>query len=189
MKLILNSLVFVLGFASAVAAQDVCSRFRAVPGRCDLNAAPVEQAKCLLRPVKKFGDLGEPLPELPSPFDMLIGESTYSAGIEQVKHLITINGISEADVGGSLSVPLTKAKYFVIHDTSDFLEANEFPADINSKSASLNNLSRRVAKKVAHVYVNRVGQSVTAVVFESPTPPSGTKLGRCNREIGRASCR
>ena len=186
MKRVLKSLVFILSCAGVVAAQNVCSRFRAQPGRCNLNAAPADQAKCLLRPVKKFGNLGEPLPELPAPFDMLMGERTYSAGIEEVKHLLSIYRISEADVGGSLSIPLTKAKYFVIHDTSDFLEASDFPADIDSKSASLNNLSRRVAKKVAHVYVNRVGQSATAVVFESPTPPSGTKLGRCNREPRRA---
>ena len=167
--------------SSTASAQSVCSRFQAVAGRCDLNAAPVEQAKCLLRLVKRFGNLGEPLRELPSPFAKLVGQPTPIA-IEHLKEYLAINKISEADVGGSLSVPLTKAKYFVIHDTSDFLEANEFPADINSKSTSLNDLSRWAAKKVGHVYINRWGQSATAVVFESTTPPPGTKVGKCNRE-------
>jgi hypothetical protein len=179
----ISVLVFVLlvVFSSTVSAQNVCDRFQAVPGRCDLNAAPVEQAKCLLRPVKKFGHLGESLRELPSPFALDVGQPTPMP-IELVKDYLKMLNISEADVGGSLSIPLTKAKYFVIHDTSDFLEADEFPDDINSKTASLNDLSRLVTKKAGHVYINRWGQSATAVVFESPNPPSGTKLGRCNRE-------
>jgi hypothetical protein len=181
MKQPLLVLVLLVFFWSSTSAQNVCSRFRAVRGRCDLNAAPVEQAKCLLRPVKKFGNLGEPLGELPAPLDMLVGEPTVTATIEQVHFLLAANEISEADVGGPLSVPLTKAKYFVIHDTSDFLEANEFPENINTSSSSLNTLSSRVKKKVAHIYINRLGKSATAVAFESPTPPSGTKLGKCKR--------
>lgn len=182
MKRVLQSFIVAISFASAVAAQSVCSRFRAEPGRCDLSAAPVEQAKCLLRPVKKFGHLGEPLRELPRPLDRLVGETTYTATIQQVHYLLRALKVSDADVGGSLWLPLTKAKYFVIHDTSDFLEANEFPEDINNKNSPLNKLSERVTRKVAHVYINRSGESATAVVFESSTPPSGTKLGLCNLE-------
>lgn len=181
MKQLLLSIGLTISFASAVSAQGVCNRFRAEPGRCDLNAAPVEQAKCLLRPVKKFGHLGEPLRGLTPQFEYIIGQPVFGIAIEQFRILLDSQGISEADLGGSLSAPLPNAKYFVIHDTSDLLEASEFPADINSKSSSLNDLSRRVTQKVAHVYVNRAGQSVTAVAFESATPPSGTKLGLCNR--------
>jgi hypothetical protein len=181
MKLLL-SIALAFSFLSVVSAQGVCSSFRAEPGRCDLNAAPVEQAKCLLRPVRKFANLGEPLRELPAPFDTLVGQGTENTvTIEQVKRFLTAHRISEADVGGALSVRLTKPKYFVVHDTSDLLEATEFPANINDASSSLNKLSRRVTKKVCHVYINRAGQSATAVVFESPSPPSGTKLGSCNR--------
>ncbi|HEU4836175.1 MAG TPA: hypothetical protein VFS90_17225 [Pyrinomonadaceae bacterium] len=181
MKRSLLSVSLTICFASVASAQGVCSRFRAVPGRCDLNAAPVEQAKCLLRPVNKFGHLGEPLRELPGSLGWLVGDDVFGIEIEQLRILIDAHGISEADLGGSFSTPLPNAKYFVIHDTSDLLQASEFPPDINSKSASLNNLSRRVTTKVAHVYINRAGQSVTAVAFDSATPPSGTKLGLCNR--------
>ena len=181
MKRLLLSVGLTIAFASVASAQGICSRFRAEPGRCDFNAAPVEQAKCLLRPVKKFAHLGEPLSELPAPFDFLIGRPVEGIFIEQLEIFLNAHGISEADAGGSLSVPLPKAKYFVIHDTSDLLQASEFPADINNKSSSPSDLSRRVTKKVGHVYINRAGQSATAVVFESPAPPSGTKLGLCNR--------
>ena len=159
-----RSVLLLLTFAGVVSAQGVCNSFQAVPERCDLNAAPVEQAKCLLRPVKKFAHLGEPLRELPAPLDSLIGRPTeFSITLQQLKHF------------------LAEPQYFVIHDTSDLLPATEFPANINRPNWSLNKLSSRVGTKICHVYINRVGQSATAVVFESPRPPSGTKLGRCNR--------
>lgn len=180
MNQILKSLAFMVIFSGGVVAQ-VCSRFQPVPGRCDLNAAPAEQAKCLLRPVKKFANLGNPLPDLPSPLDTLVGQSTEpSITLEQLTRFLAAKGIRDADLGGSLSVRLSRPKYFVIHDTSDFLELNDFPSSINNEASSLNLLSRRVGKKVCHVYINRVGQSATAVVFESPTPPNGTKLGACH---------
>src|SRR5687768_798826 len=121
MKQILASLAFIITWAGMVSAQGICSRFRPVPDRCNLNAAPSEQAKCLLRPVKKFANLGAPLTELPVPLDTVVGQPTdNSFTLDQVKRFLAAKGISEADVGGSLSVKLTAAKYFVIHDTSDF---------------------------------------------------------------------
>ena len=181
MKRVLKSLVFILSCAGVVAAQNVCSRFRAQPGRCNLNAAPADQAKCLLRPVKKFGNLGEPLPTLPAPLDSIVGQPTASSlTIDQLKRFLTLKGIAEADVGGSLSVALSAPKYFVIHDTSDFLELTDFPTNINETGSSLNRLTGRVTRPICHVYINRVGQSATAVVFESLSPPSGTKFGLCN---------
>ena len=183
MNRILHSCIIVVVCASVVFAQDICSQFRPVPGRCDLNATPTEQARCLLRPVKKFAKLGPSLTELPTPLDTLVGQSTETSfSLDQVKRFLAAKGISEADVGGSLSIKLTSATYFVIHDTSDFQgdSTAAFPANINEASAQLNKLARRVNQKVCHVYINRVGQSATAVVFESLTPPNGTKFGRCN---------
>ena len=177
----LKTVVLTILLPSVLAAQSVCSRFQAVPGRCDFGAAPIEQAKCLLRPVKKFANLGEPLRELPAPLDTLIGQPTEtSVTLDQLKRFLAAKGIAETDVGGSLSVRLSKPKYLVIHDTSDFLELNEFPSNINDAGASLNKLSRRVTKKVCHIYINRVGDSATAVVFEAAAPPTGTKFGLCH---------
>jgi hypothetical protein len=187
MKQILKSLALASIVASAVRAQSVCDSFRPVPGRCDLTASPVEQAKCLLRPVKKFANLGAPLNELPAPFDNLVGQPTEtSITLEQLKRFLAAKGIRETDLGGSLAIRLSKPKYFVIHDTSDFLESNDFPSTINDATSSLNDLSRRVSKKICHVYINRVGQSATAVVFESSAPPSGTKFGLCHTAQRRA---
>lgn len=175
--------MFTIILATVVAAQGICDRFQAVPDRCDLNAPALEQAKCLLRPVRKFAHLGPPLQQLPNPLDTLVGQLTEtSVTQDQLKRFLAAKGIREVDVGGALSVRLSKPKYFVIHDTSDLLTATEFPSTINDATSPLNNnLSRRVTRKICHVYINRVGESATAVNFESATPPSGTKFGTCNR--------
>lgn len=178
---IAHTLLTIIAFASVVLGQAVCNSFEPVAGRCDLTASAATQAKCLLRPVKKFGNLGEPLTALPAPLDSIIGEPTApSLTIDQLKRFLTLKGIPEADVGGSLSIALSAPKYFVIHDTSDFLELTDFPANINDATSSLNRLTGRVTRPICHVYINRVGQSATAVVFESASPPSGTKFGLCN---------
>ena len=175
-------IVFAIATCSTVIfGQGVCSNFNPAADRCDLTASPKDQAKCLLRPVKKFANLGPSLPALPAPLDTLIGEPTApSLSLQQVRTFLTQKGITEGDVGGSLSISLSAPKYFVIHDTSDFSEATEFAQNINAETAGINRLPGRLAHKVCHVYINRVGQSATAIVFESPNPPNGTKFGRCN---------
>ena len=181
MNRLLNTFIAMFALPSVVLGQAVCNSFAPGADRCDLTASAATQAKCLLRPVKKFGNLGEPLTALPPTLDSIIGEPTSaSLTIDQLKRFLTLKGISEADVGGSLSVALSAPKYFVIHDTSDFLELTDFPANINDATSSLNRLTGRVTRPICHVYINRVGQSATAVVFESASPPSGTKFGLCN---------
>lgn len=174
-------LILALTFVSIVSGQAVCNRFEPVTDRCDLTASPTTQAKCLLRPVKKFGNLGEPLTVLPEPLDSIVGQSTAPLfTIDQLKRFLTQKGIAEADIGGALSISLTAPKFFVIHDTSDFFEANDFPANINDATSSINRLTVRVTRPVCHVWINRLGQSATSIVFESSSPPSGTKFGLCN---------
>ena len=174
-------LILALTFVSVVSGQAVCGSFQPIAGRCDLNASATTQAKCLLRPVKKFGNLGEPLTVLPAPLDSIIGQRTAtSMTIDQLKRFLTQKGIAEADIGGALSVALSAPKYFVIHDTSDFFESTDFPVNVDDATSSINRLSVRVTRPVCHVWINRLGQSATSIVFESSTPPSGTKFGLCN---------
>jgi 3D (Asp-Asp-Asp) domain-containing protein len=182
MKNLTKALTLVLVISNVTTGQGICSRFRPVPGRCDLTATAKEQAKCLLRPVQKFANLGAPLTSLPTPLDGLIDQPTNSTlTLEQVRTFLANKGIAEGDVGGSLSIALTRQKYFVIHDTSDFLaNRTDFPANINEESFSPNKLRQRVTNKICHVYVNRAGNSATAVVFESLNPPPGTKFGSCH---------
>jgi hypothetical protein len=70
------------------------------------------------------------------------------------------HGITEADIGGAVTNRLA-AKYFVIHDTStpNYLD-QPFPTNINTATWSHNGLERWRQRPVAHVFVNRLGQSI-----------------------------
>jgi hypothetical protein len=153
--------------------------------------APQEQAKCLLRPVEIGGHLGAPLEKLPVPLDKLIG-NTLNVSKDVLGRYLIAHNISEADIGGSLSDPVSRAnmadltsasaRYFVIHDVSTPNYMNEpFPPDINEASWVWNDLSRKWIKtKVTHVYISRTGESATAVDFKEqlPDPHHGTKFAR-----------
>jgi hypothetical protein len=185
---VLKILILLLVFSMIAIGQNICRSFRPVPGRCDLSGPDKEQAKCLLRPVKKFANLGGPLLSLPAPLDALVGQPTEpTLSVEAVKNYLTRKGIRDQDVGGAVSVRLSAPKYFVIHDTSDFLEdSDNFPGNINDDTWSPNRLARRVDNKICHLYINRLGQSATAIVFESTMPPSGTKFGSCHSDQKKA---
>jgi hypothetical protein len=153
--------------------------------------SPQEQAKCLLRPVEIGGHLGAPLEKLPAPLDKLIGK-TLNVSKDALGRYLIANNISEADIGGSLSDPVSRAnmadltsafaRYFVIHDVSTPNYMNEpFPPDINEASWAWNDLTRKWIKtKVTHVYISRTGESATAVDFKEqlPDPHHGTKFAR-----------
>jgi hypothetical protein len=153
--------------------------------------SPQQQAKCLLRPVLMGGHLGAPLERLPAPLDNLIGKALW-VNQAALRRYLAEQHISEADIGGSLSDPVSRANsidpdaalasYFVIHDVStpNYLDA-PFPPDINEASWTWNDLRRKwIAKKVTHVYISRTGESVTAVDFKAqlPDPYHGTKFAR-----------
>jgi hypothetical protein len=152
---------------------------------------PQEQARCLLRPVLTGGHLGPLLKKLPAPLDKLIGQR-LNVDKAALKRYLLGHNISEADIGGSLSDALSPANpfesnappahYFVIHDVStpNYMEA-PFPQDINETTWVWNNLGLKwINRKVTHVYINRLGESVTAVDFKSqlPDPNHGTKFAR-----------
>lgn len=134
---------------------------------CPFNSSAVDPlARCLLRPVKIFGNVGPAPDTLPAPLDTLIGKP-MDVTAAMLKRYLDAHGITEASIGGALSTPLTTTRYFVIHDTSSpFLKNDPFPANINEATWAGNNLRRWVTLKVTHVYVNRLGESATASNFE-----------------------
>jgi hypothetical protein len=139
--------------------------------------------KCLLRHVNKKGILGKNHTDLPAPLDGLIGKP-MNIRRESLQKFLQAQNIPEADVGGSIATALPETvRFFVIHDTSSpFLGDKNFASDINEKTWVGNNL--KSYKAVAHVFVNRVGESVTKVNFEAPL--SATKFERDNiKHIGK----
>lgn len=185
---IVLSLTFII-FAPPMKAQNTPCTF--IDSALTFAGSPQEQAKCLLRPVKMYGELSAPLKSLPAPLDKIIGQPIKIEKAALQRYLSTRN-IKEAEIGGSLSEPLSQvdnagagavyANYFVIHDVSapNYLDA-PFPPNIKDQTWEWNDLQQKwLNLTVAHVFINRLGESVAAVEFKSPLPKGrfGTKFAR-----------
>jgi len=106
------------------------------------EGSPVEQARCLLRPVYPYGRLGRPLHPLPDPLERLIG-TPVTFSVTQFRQYLNRIGVSEMDLGGNLDSALCRAndndpraptaEYFLIHDTSTPNYGNQpIPDNINT---------------------------------------------------------
>ncbi len=151
---------------------------------------PVEQARCLLRPNKMGGVLGEPLKKLPDLLENLIGKAP-AIKKQDLRIYLSKKKIDEATIGGSLDLPLStgtkqdgvrvSATYFIIHDTSTpYLKDEPFPEGSNDDPAWRGNkLDVWLKSPVAHVFVNRMGESITTTPFDLPVAKGfGTKFAR-----------
>jgi hypothetical protein len=143
------------------------------------KGSATDQAKCLLRPVLIQGNVGSEA-ALPTSLAQTVGTDAGFKAADLRAYLAPLH-ISESELGGSFDAPLSRAKagspgaptarYFVIHDTSSpNLKSAPFPSSINDVSWSGNDLMRwdtgPAAK--AHLFNNRVGQSLTAVDLGRP---------------------
>jgi hypothetical protein len=149
----------------------------------------VEQARCLLRDVGIQGAVDEPLKKLPAPLEKIVGQKV-KIDKAALRAYLQANKIEETALGGSLDAPLSKAKlpggeevqaiYFILHDTSSpYLKDTPFPTDINEASWKGNNLEQWLKLPVAHVFVNRTGESITVCNFEETVKRGwGTKFAR-----------
>lgn len=163
---------------------------------CPYNAAtlqftgtPVEQARCLLRPNKIGGVLGEPLKNLPKPLEKLIGQKIEFKKEKLRRFLLSFEN-PEMILGGSIDAPLSAgtlpsgekipALYFIIHDTSSpYLDTEPFPAEMEYPTWKGNLLDQWLKLPVAHVFVNRAGRSITINPFSETVKSGwGTKLSR-----------
>ena len=186
---LVTTLIFLL-LVGHVKAQESPCMF--IDSTLSFVGTPQEQARCLLRPVKMYGRLAETLNKLPAPLDKIIGRR-INISAATLKNYLRARHIQEADIGGALSDPLsqtsasnqataTSTRYFVIHDVSTPNYLNEdFPININDATWEWNDLQKKwIAMQVAHVFINRLGESVTAVDFKSSLPPKhyGTKFAR-----------
>ena len=145
---------------------------------------PVEQARCLLRPVEKWGKIRPASPDLSPWLAERVGKAVDVASKVLRERLRSLQ-ISEAAVGGSLEAPVSRARggeadaplarYFVIHDTSaPWIGNEEFPADIDW-SPAVNNLAHYAGPNaVAHLFVNRKGDTLAG--HDLSTPWRATKL-------------
>ena len=149
---------------------------------CPFDTADTDRlARCLLRPVRRGGNLGPAPATLPAPLDALVGKPmNLNAG--KLRAYLRGRGINEADLGGPFIIrdgrvanDLTRARYFVIHDTSfPEITAPDFPANINDPAWPSNRLATWLRTPTpTHVFVNRVGESATKANFSQNV--NGTK--------------
>ncbi|MES3024790.1 MAG: hypothetical protein V4857_24740 [Pseudomonadota bacterium] len=154
-----------------------------LPGGCGFDVAtltyagtPREQAACLLRPVARWGEVASRPARLPAALAAIVGEPMDEG--HALGQYLAARRVDEADIGGALAGKLsqandgdaaaTTARYFVIHDTSwpDLGNARRFPAN---KSAALNQLGNYAGPDaVAHVFVNRRGETLLGHDFGVP---------------------
>lgn len=137
--------------AASVAAQQQCP-FEATD--------EIRLARCLVRPVLRGGNPG-PIPAaLPEVLKNLIGKPMDIDPVK-LRRFLTANGINTNSVGGAIAQDVTKARFFVIHDTSSpEIRLATFPANMNQAAWSGNNLTSWVNSATpTHVFVNRVGES------------------------------
>ncbi len=140
-----------------------------------------EQAQCLLRRVRVVGNVGDEPGPVPQTLLDRVGKLVDFKAADLQAYLAR-QGIDAADIGGALSGSVSKtadgkqALYFVIHDTSDEINGNAFPANINEESWGPNNLQKRDVSS-AHIFISRTGRSRTghnysvghrATKFEKP---------------------
>jgi hypothetical protein len=69
----------------------------------------IDQAKCLLRSVRKYGHLGSTLPSLPSPLDRLLSLRVIDLDQNTLRQYLLQKGIQESAIGGSLDNPVSRS--------------------------------------------------------------------------------
>ena len=130
-----------------------------------------KQATYLLRPVKKYGQLGKPLATLPSFLKSIVENKIAVLTQAQLTFYFTQKQLPKEAVGGDWQQGLSRttngieASYFVIHDASNFVKDTVFPSTINTKAWVGNDLTVYQNFKYAHVFVNRLGESLTCNDF------------------------
>lgn len=134
------------------------------------------QASCLMRDVGKGGQVAGTPAQLPPILAGLIGQPVGSLKA-RLDNYLTIYNLRAPDVAGALDTPVSRAydgsptaplaQYFVIHDTSSpWLGDAPFP--LNSDPA-VNQLGGYAGPNaVAHIFVNRIGQTLTGHDFSVP---------------------
>lgn len=132
------------------------------------------QARYLLRHVYYQGRLGDTLASLPPFVDSLMLNILPVITRDELRSYIAEHEIDSMDIGGDISRPLSQTKsgvmagYFIIHDASNMMypPTRNFSNIVNSMNWEPNQIYRQKNFKWAHIFINRLGESITSNDFE-----------------------
>lgn len=168
---------------TASAQSTIAAKFDTV--KLEFKGTKVQQAKYLLRYVKKYAHLGDSLSTLPPFIDLILNDKVKLVAANNLQRYLDEAQISPLQIGGLLTNPIAsvegkQASYFVIHDTSNFLkDSTAFPNNIDSVSWRGNKLDNKLTFKYTHLFINRMGESITS--NDMSLPVRGTKFENTNR--------
>lgn len=157
--------------AFALLAAALLNNQRGGPERCAFDVArlsfagsALEQARCLLSPVRIHGEIGPPHRRLGPFLEAHIGKRVR-IDRERLRVLLEAEGLHP--LAASVRTPLSRARnndpqapfarYFVIHDTSLELELAEFPSNVSRLANGLG-WTYPDGTQVAHTFTNRRGE-------------------------------
>lgn len=140
---------------------------------------PVQQAACLLTPVKRGGHLGAARESMPEFFTTHVGQDLDLPGKLELAALLKEKNLEA--FAASLDQPVSRANdndpkargatYFVIHDTSTPNYGDQpWPVNIDA-DPKINNLKRYACdndEEKAHTFINRAGAVFLAHDFSVP---------------------
>jgi hypothetical protein len=150
------------------------------PGRMAFAGDAIQQAACLLRPVRRLAKLGPPLIVLPEVLASRIGSDFDLPSREALIDELIRQDVRE-DFAAYLWLPVTRAndndpdaplaRYFVLHDTSGpNLGRRPWPADLDH-NRKINNLAGHRCEdgwESAHAIINRGGDMLIGHDFLKP---------------------
>lgn len=180
--MLLSTFILALNI-KATAQSNVAAKFDTL--KLEFRGTKVEQARYLLRYVKKYAHLGDSLTTLPPFIDSLLTDKVKVVPVARLQAYLDQQQISPLQIGGLITSPISnvngkQASYFVIHDTSNFLkDSTAFPNNIDSVSWRGNKIDNKTTFKYAHLFINRLGESITS--NDMSMPIRGTKFENPNR--------
>ena len=157
------------------------------------KGSKTEQAMYLLRYVKKYAELGENLKELPPFLNQILSGKKKVVSVKTFKKYLKKIKIDYLNTGGNIDLPVSKsenkilANYFVIHDASNFVKndsTDTFPSNVNDADYRSNKLEFYKAFEHSHVFVNRLGESMTCNDFNKAIRATKFENKKYNPTLG-----
>jgi hypothetical protein len=154
---------------------------QAGPERCGFDeqrlsfaGSPIEQARCLLSPVRIHGELGPPHARLGRFLEAHVGRRIR---IDRARLRALLEAENLPALAATVEAPLARARdndpaaplarYFVIHDTSLELPGTEFPTNDSERANGLG-WTYPDGTQVAHTFTNRRGEVLLAHDYSVP---------------------